>query len=245
VLSAVGQIQPYIAPPAAQIQLAATAKANAGLRNFERLPDGVKGHELLDHLIVYMKRRTKRGEKLQPTPGLDVEISADQQLLFNPSAEDLTIREILKDAGGDGAVKKMAQRKLDSAAFVNAYCCHANSDLRIQRFKQAARLAASLAEITRLTQEADAAKKELEADLLKDTAVPALRKLRSKNMDFNGVTVKELQALAYEYYNEEIPSSGGKKLKVNKLIELYNKNKARLDSVVLAEPVVVATVGEQ
>jgi hypothetical protein len=150
----------------------------------------------------------------------------------------LNLREILRDAGGDGALKKMAQRKLDSVAFVNAFSCYANSELRIQRFKQAARLTSSLAEITRLTHEADLAKKDLESDLMKDIAPNALRKLRSKNMDFNAITVKELQALAYEYYNEEVPASGNKKVKVDKLTELYTKNQGRLDQVNLDLPVV-------
>jgi hypothetical protein len=221
------------AVPQEHIQLVANAKASLGLINFERFPAGLQGVDLLNHMTLFEKRRCKGAEKLRPSPGLDIAMSADQELLFNPSAEDLTIREILRDAGGDGAVKKMAQRKLDSVAFVNAFSCYANSELRIKRFKQAARLTASLAEISKLTQEADLAKKGLESDLMKDIAPGALRKLRSKNMDFNSITVKELHALAYEYYNEDLPAAGNKKVKADKITELYLKNQARLDQVIL------------
>jgi hypothetical protein len=218
--------------------LAANASATNGLLNFTRCPPGYKGQKLLDWMTLFAKRRLKKGEKLRPSARCgDVEMSADQALLFNPSLEDLTIREIMKDAGGDGAVKKMAQRKLDSAAFVNAYCCYANSETRIKRFEQAARLAASIAEIQKLTIEAEHTKKKLESDMMGDAAPVALARLRSKEMNFNSITVKELVSIAYIYYPHkyaEMPTSGNKQLKVDKLSALYQANKQNLDSVQFA-----------
>jgi len=83
-----------------------------------------------------------------------------------------------------------------------------------------------------LSQEADASKKQSEADMFKDIAPGALTKVRLKNMDFNNLTVKELAAMAYEYYHVTIPTSGLKKIKVvDKLEELYKGNKNRLDQV--------------
>jgi hypothetical protein len=54
-------------------------------------------------------------------------------------------------------------------------------------------------------------------------------------------------ALAYEYFNVEVPATGLKKKKVEKLIELYNKNRARLDQVTIAEEQTVpaAEAGEE
>ena len=98
------------------------------------------------------------------------------------------------------ATKKMAQRKLDSVSFVNAYCCYANSELRIKRFKQAARLAASLAQIEKLTAEAEQKKKKLEANLMAGAAPDALRKQRSNGMNFDAIIVKELVSIAYCFY---------------------------------------------
>jgi hypothetical protein len=64
-----------------------------------------------------------------------------------------------------------------------------------------------------------------------------LSKVRSKDMDFNKFTIKEMQALAYEYYHVTIPFAGLKKLKVDtlkdKLEELYKENKDRLDKLSL------------
>ena len=220
--------------PSEHAQLSDNATATKGLVNFTRCPPGYKGQKLLDHQLLFAKRRLRKGDKLRPSAYIDAAMSAEQELLFNPSMEDLSIREILQDAGGDGAIKRMAQRKLDSVAFVNAYCCYANSELRVQRFKQAARLAASIAEIEKLTVEADQKKKQLECDLMADTAPGALQKLRSKGMDFDAITVKELLSIAFVYYPhqcKEMPTSGNKKLKVDKLSAFYKANQSNLDSV--------------
>ena len=47
-------------------------------------------------------------------------MTLEQQMLLDPTPEDLTICEILKDCGVDGATKKRAKRKLDSAGFINS-----------------------------------------------------------------------------------------------------------------------------
>ena len=194
----------------------------------------MSGQEFLDHMLLFAKRCLPKGKNLRPSPYLGVEMSAEQELLFNPSVEDLTTREIFKDAGCDGATKKMAQRKLDSISFVNAYCCYANSELRIKRFKQAARLAASLAQIEKLTAEAEQRKKKLEADLMADVAPDALKKLRSNGMNFDAIIVKELLSIAFIYYPHqyaEIPTTGLKKLKVDKLAALYKSSYNSSDAV--------------
>ena len=55
-------------------------------------------------------------------------------------------------------------------------------------------------------------------------------------MDFASITVKELTSIAYVYYphrHEEMPTSGNKQLKVDKLAAFYKKNPTNLDSVQL------------
>ena len=52
-----------------------------------------------------------------------------------------------------------------------------------------------MAHISRLEQAAQKAKKQLEADLYRDVAPMALTKLRSKNMEFVELIVKELNTL--------------------------------------------------
>ena len=56
-------------------------------------------------------------------------------------------------------------------------------------------------------------------------------------MIFEKLTVNELHALAYEYYNETITQPGMKKVAVVEAVKkLYNSKPHRLDQVVLAEP---------
>ena len=88
----------------------------------------------------------------------------------------------------------------------------------------------------KLTVEAEANKKQLEADLMADTAPAALKKLRSKCMVFNSIIVKELLSIAYVYYPHqygEMPQQGNKQAKVDKLAALYAGNKNNLDSIQL------------
>ena len=71
----------------------------------------------------------------------------EQHILLDPTPEDLAIRNILKDAVGEGATKRIAQRKLDATGGINAYCCNATAPDRKRQQHDALHLAASLAEI--------------------------------------------------------------------------------------------------
>jgi hypothetical protein len=234
-----------LAPPTEQQihleKLAAAASASKGLVNFELKPAGVHGVDLLDHMLTFAKRRlpSRSGQRLQPSVYLDVAMTDDQQMLLDPTPEDLLIRNVLIDAGGDGATKKLAKRKLDSVGFVNAYSCHANSETRLKRFRQAAQLSDSLAEISQFAQAESAAKKADEADKFKCAAPAALKVLRGRhNNEIGKLKVSELRAIAYEYYNHTIPSSGLLKPAVVEIVtKLYLEKPYRLDQVVLIDPV--------
>ena len=86
---------------------------------------------------------------LRPSAWLDVAMTPEQLVLLDPTPEDLTVREIMRDCGGIGAIKKLAKRKLDAAGFINSDCCEANGPERTKRLKQALQLASSMAEIER------------------------------------------------------------------------------------------------
>jgi len=151
--------------------------------------------------------------------------------------EDLMLREILKDCGGDGAIKKLAQRKLDSTGYVNAFCNSANSLKRIARLKAAAQLAASMADIYRAQHEESSKKKADEEDLLVAAAPAATIKLQSNSLAelgpaawFKKLTVKELRAISYEYYKVNTPVMLKSKV-VEALCVLYEKNPDRLPPV--------------
>ena len=51
-----------------------------GLINFQRVPAGMVREELLDHMTLFMKRRCRSDEKLQPSPGLDIAMSKEQEV---------------------------------------------------------------------------------------------------------------------------------------------------------------------
>ena len=95
-------------------QISAVVDAGAGLVTFQRCPPGYHGLHLLNHSLLFIKRPTPRGERVRPSADLGVATAEDQQMLLEPIPEDLIMREILRDASGNRATKKTAQRKLDS-----------------------------------------------------------------------------------------------------------------------------------
>jgi hypothetical protein len=128
----------------------------------------------------------------------------------------------------------LAQRKLDAVGFIHAHCCYANNKTRIRRFKAAAQLTASLAEITRFTQEEASHKKAAKANKFKEIAPAALQKYRAKGLLFVKLTIAEIRAMAYEYFNQVIPSSAMLKAQVVEVLQrLYIANPGRIDNAVI------------
>ena len=65
--------------------------------------------------------------------------------------------------------------------------------------------------------------------MYRDVAPMALTKLRSKNMEFAKLIVKELEALTHQCCGTQLV--GLKVAKAKQVEDLYNKNKSRLDQV--------------
>ena len=74
-----------------------------------------------------------------------------QVSIISTSIHDLTVKAILKDAGGEGATKRLAQRKLNNAGAITNHCGLQNSPARIKKLLSTLELTASLAEINALT----------------------------------------------------------------------------------------------
>jgi hypothetical protein len=72
---------------------------------------------------------------------------------------DLSVHELMKDAGGEGATIHLAQRKLDNLGYIKAHSGLANNDRRLKRLKNEAEMAASMAEIA-VVQAAEEKKKK-------------------------------------------------------------------------------------
>mgnify|MGYP001409520038 CR=1 FL=1 len=75
---------------------------NEGLRSFQLKPRGLTGHVLFEHMVQF---RMRNSEQTQPSPKLGVEMTERQVSNISPSIHDLTVKAILKDAGGEGATK--------------------------------------------------------------------------------------------------------------------------------------------
>lgn len=218
-----------------------------GLDTFLLHPEGVKGKKLLDHMLLFAKRRVPRGDvhqqrlrckcatHLRPSEYLDLSMSADQLMMMDPSPEDLTIREILKDAGGDGATKKLAKRKLDSVGFINAHCCHANSESRTAELKQSVELAASMAAVKHAEHNEKKKKQETATATVSEMAPAALRKLHAKNMAFTELTVKELQSISVVCFKKD-PPQGKKPAVIEAVLKWHAKHAGTIDAAILALP---------
>jgi hypothetical protein len=56
-----------------------------------------------------------------------------QHIFFNPTILDLSVRELMKDAGGEGATIRTAQRKLDNMSYIKSHSGLANNPERMKR----------------------------------------------------------------------------------------------------------------
>jgi hypothetical protein len=150
-LGAPSDAEPAVAPEVAAAE-AAVKPATHGLVNFELKPAGMTGVQLLGHMTQFA-RRTSNSATLEPSVFLDVEMTATQRMILNPSARDLTCGALMADAGGSGASKNLAKRKLDSVGDTRAHCGVQNDPERIQKLmiKAAAELSSSIiSEIARV-----------------------------------------------------------------------------------------------
>ena len=166
-------VAPEVAAAAALL-----APVTAGLVTFELKPKGLVGTALFEHMVMFTKRRTE-GTRLAPSACLDVEMAAVQQTILDPLPQDLTCRELMKDAGGDGATTKLAKRKLDSVGYIKAHCGVANTPERIAKLYAAAQLADSIAEIGRAEKDERARQKITACGELHTLAPTAAKKLRA------------------------------------------------------------------
>ena len=207
-LGAPSDAAPAVAPEVAAAE-AAVKPATHGLVNFELKPAGMTGVQLLGHMTQFA-RRTSNGATLEPSVFLDVEMTATQRMILNPSARDLTCGALMADAGGSGASKNLAKRKLDSVGDIRAHCGVQNDPERIQKLKAAAELSSSISEIARVDKAASVAKKIKACSSRLDDAPAALAKFKSKGEDPKKLNKKEIVAISPSsttYYGVELAES--------------------------------------
>ena len=195
------------AAPEVAAALAGQKPVSHGLINFELKPSGMAGRELLAHMSTFARRHTAEGTTLEPSRYLDIEITRDQRMILNPSQQDLTFRAIMRDTAGEGALKKLAKRKLDNVGDIKAHCGIQNSVERIRQLKAARELSDSLTEIARKDHESVTAKKAKASGDLLDEAPAAAGKLKSKQGNANKLTKLEIVAIALKYFAVQLKVS--------------------------------------
>jgi hypothetical protein len=89
----------------------------------------------------------------------------------------------MKDAGGEGASIRLAQRKLDNLGYIKAHSGLANDPKRLSRLQNQLDLAASLADISRIQEVIDQQKKKTERHDLLVLVPAAIAKFNKKGRD--------------------------------------------------------------
>ena len=227
-----------VAPEVATVA-AAQKPVTHGLRSFQLKPEGLKGMELLNHMATFARRQS--GDIFEPVDRLDLEITDVQKKILNPTAQDLTCREIMRDAGGSGATQKLAKRKLDTLAVVKAHCGIANSEERIAQLTRASQLASSMSEIQRVTQAEKKTKKVQQRTALFDLAPEAVAKLKTKNIDPTKLTTKEITAILLRYFGADEPKGKNANF-VEALQDAIDKNADALSFVGTTATAVIRTL---
>jgi hypothetical protein len=179
-----------------------------GLASFELKPASKKGLELFDHMYSFLlwdpKTKMEEGVTVEPSAHLDLSISSDQRkIILQPTTRYHTMRELMKDAGGQGATMKIAQRKLNMFGAIQSHSCMANNEGALALLRNKTELVASLAEIHRLEKANQQAKTD---DALKEKqrkAPAALEKLRANDDNINKLTKLEIAAVLLVHYSKD------------------------------------------
>ena len=220
-----GNTNALVAPELAAA-VAALPPVTDGLDSFQLKPPGLKGKHLFEHMVRF---RAHHADSLAPS-FID-DLTADQKAIISPTQQDLTVRSILRDAGGSGATKKLAQRKLNNSGAITSHCGLQNQPERIKKLKDALELTASLAEISAGAKKEKAKVKAKETSGLLQSAAAALQKFVSKGNDLDKLTKKDICAISFRYFGVKLKEVGSKPTLVTSLQELITAQPDVLSSV--------------
>ena len=140
----------------------------------------------------------------------NAEVTTEQLAIIAPSAQDLTVRAIIKDAGGTGATKKLARRKMNNTGAITNHCGLQNQPERVKKLLSALELKASIAEISALTKASKVNGKSTADAKLLDQAPAALPKLNAKSGDMTKLLKKEMCAIAFRYFGTMLKENDAK-----------------------------------
>ena len=122
--------------------------------------------DLYKHVISFRNRMNHEQEKQEVSAYLNVEYSKEQQRLLNPTVLDTITGFIIKDSQGDGAKRRLPQRRLNMVdAEISSHCCILHSKERLELIRRSNEVAAIMGEIeTDRIRIKEANKKKREAD---------------------------------------------------------------------------------
>ena len=198
-------------------------KQNDGLDIFQLVPKTAEGNsklsgiDLFNHMITYRNVNAAeidddgKGVPCKPSANLDLAIAHDSISCIHPTDSHFRRSAILKDAVGDRAIRKCAQRKLNNIGNVIGQCAVVNSQENMARMKERLEMAASMAEIERV--EAAAKADKLKEGLQKhaEKAPDAVKKLEKNGRNVNSLTKADMESILIMVYNKSLNGSKLKK----------------------------------
>jgi hypothetical protein len=194
-----------------------------GLETFQLKPPSKKGHDLLDHMHAFALRDPKSQYRKQdgrddtvnmvePSSHLDLALSDSQyNIILKASNRNLTMHELMKDAGGQGATLKIAKHKLNSLATIQSHSGMANDKRQLHVLKNKYKLTASLAEIDRQDKADQQAKKNPALMEKRTKARDAIAKLAAKGGKVSKLMKLEIVAIVFVYFNKDEKENTHKK----------------------------------
>jgi hypothetical protein len=107
--------------------------------------------QLFEHICNHVARECWkcRAGGVEPSPALNVDVSDDQRSFLNPSYIDVVTGFILYDCKGNGAVKKIARRRLEMiSGNVASYSRLLNDEKRLEEIKEVHELTSAVAAVS-------------------------------------------------------------------------------------------------
>ena len=238
---------PQAVPAAEPLDVVVAAQASVGkitdgLTSFQLHPT-IGGKQMLsglakfEHMVQLTRRSTPITQLLKPSSYLDIEFTAGQQKLLDPTPQDFMMHEIMSHSHGVGAQQALAKRKLDSLGNLRGTSGLANDAARLKRMRAQLELAGSLAEISKARASDDQGKKMAATRELTELAPAAITKLKCAGLDVQKITKKEMVAIAFTAFGGiALSLSEPKPTLADKLTKLMQEQPGVIGPATMPEP---------
>jgi hypothetical protein len=126
-------------------------------------------NRFFNHITNHVSKANWEHVNIKPSDYLNVEFSRTQQNFLNPTRKDVLLGYITYSVKGDGAVQKIAKRRLDFVdGNVNSYSKVLNNPERLDLIKDRLQLVSTVAQVTAEAQaQIEASKQKKEQEVIK------------------------------------------------------------------------------